>query len=107
MPTILCIAISVLAHVWWLGLTVLPVIATLCLGYKNFGSGNFSRGLWLFVQCILIGAGLMLTGHLSWYLYLLYCLIGGILGGSLVSLWQPLGDFIEGFCLGSILFLIH
>lgn len=107
MPSILAVSISVLLHTWWLGILVLPVIATLCLAYKNFGQGNFSRGMWLFVQYTLVSVGLLLTHHLDWYFALPYCVLGGVLGGSLVSLWQPLGDFIEGFGLGLIVFLIH
>ncbi len=107
MPVLLAITVSYVLHTWWLGVVILPIIATLVLGYKNFGSGHFSRGMWLFVQYVLSGLGLCLTGHLAWYFYAPYCVLGGVLGGSLVSLWQPLGDFIEGFFLGSILFLIH
>ena len=107
MPFILAVTVSILLHIWWIGVLVLPVIGTLVLGYKDFGSGHFSRGMWLFVQYSVLGIGLFLTGHLSWYLYAPYCILGGILGGLLVSWWQPLGDFIEGLFLGSIIFLIH
>ena len=107
MPSILAISVSSFLHIWWIGLCVLPVIATLCLAYKNFGSGKFSRGCWLFVQYVLCGLGLFLTGHLAWYFYLPYCVLGGILGGSLIDVFQPIGDFIEGFFLGAIVFFIH
>lgn len=107
MPILLAVSVSIFLHIWWVGILILPVIGTLVLGYKNFGKGNFSRGLWLFVQYALVGIGLCLTGHLAWYFYIPYCVLGGILGGSLVSVWQPLGDFIEGLFLGSILFLLR
>jgi hypothetical protein len=107
MPTVLCVTTSILLHIWWIGFLILPVIGTLVLGYKDFGSGNFSRGMWLFVQYFLVGIGLCLTRHLAWYFFAPYCVLGGILGGSLVRVWQPLGDLIEGSFLGTILFLIH
>lgn len=104
MPSLLALTISFALHSWWLGLLVLPVIGSLCLGYFHFG--NFGRGLWLFLQSVIIGLGLFLTGHLSWYFYLSYTVVSGVLGGSLVNLWQPLGDAIEGCWLGIILFMI-
>ena len=107
LPSVLAISVSFFDHIWWLGILILPVIGTLCLAYKDFGSGKFSRGCWLFVQYVLVGTGLLLTGHLYWYFFVPYCILGGILGGSLVNLWQPLGDFIEGLFLGCIVFLIH
>ena len=105
MPVVLGITVSVLTHIWWLGLLILPVIGTLCLGYFHFG--NFGRGLWLFLQSFVIGAGLLLTGHLVWYFYIPYCIISGILGGLLVKLYQPIGDAIEGCWLGIIVFLVR
>lgn len=92
---------------WWAGLLVLPVIGTLCLAYKNFGSGNLSRALWLFAQAVVIGLGLLCTGHLIWYFYLGYVLLAGILGGVYKNWWQPLGDFIAGCLLGSIVFFVR
>jgi hypothetical protein len=38
MPFILGVSVSVICHTWWLGITVLPVMGTLCMGY--FGTGN-------------------------------------------------------------------
>lgn len=106
MPFVLAIAASIQLHILWIGLVVLPVIGTLCLGYFGKGS-HFGRGLWLFLQSLVIGIGLLLTGHIYWYFFLPYIVISGVLGGSLVNLFQPIGDFIEGFWLGSIILLIH
>ena len=92
---------------WWEGFVVLPVIAILCLAYKDFGSGKFSRGCWLFVVFAVPAAGLVLTGHLFWLYAIPYAIMGGVLGGLLISVWQPLGDFIYGFAFGLIGFLIH
>lgn len=106
MPLLLAVSASLCLHIWWIGLMVLPCIGTLILGYKRFGQGNFSRAMWLFVQFSVCGLGLFLTGHLAWYFYIPYCILGGVLGGTLVNVWQPIGDFIEGACLGSILLWI-
>ncbi len=107
LPFVLAVSVSIFLHIWWIGALILPVIGTLCLGYKDFGSGKFSRGFWLFVQYVLVGLGLFLTHHLSWYVYIPYCVLGGILGGSLVDVFQPIGDMIEGIILGAILLFIH
>lgn len=107
MPIFLAISISIITHILWLGFLILPVCITLSLGYKDFGNGNFSRGLWLFVQYLLISGGLLVTNHLHWYFFFPYIILGGILGGSLVKIFAPIGDFIEGFILGSIVFLIN
>ena len=106
-PVVLCVSVSTLLHIWWIGLLVLPVIGTLVLGYKNFGSGKFSRGCWLFVQYVIVGLGLFLTGHLAWYFYFPYAVLGGVLGGTLISVEQFLGDFIDGLFLGCIIFLVR
>lgn len=92
---------------WWVGLLILPVIGTLCLGYKNFGDGNFSRACWLFVQALVIGLGLTITGHLFWGVYLGYIVGAGILGGLYKDWWQPLGDFLAGCYLGLIILFMR
>ncbi len=92
---------------WWVGVLILPVIGTLCLGYKNFGGGNFARAMWLFVQAIVIGCGLFITGHVAWQAYIGYCLGAGILGGIYKNWQQIIGDSIAGCYLGSIVFFIH
>lgn len=107
MPCVLAVTVSISTHILWLGLLVLPVIGVLVLGYKRFGEGNFSRGMWLFVVSVAASLGLLLTGHLTWYYLLIYTIGSGVLGGSLVSLWQPLGDFIEGCWLGMIVVFVH
>lgn len=92
---------------WWAGLLVLPVIGTLCLGYKNFGNGNLSRALWLFVQAVVIGLGLTITGHLAWAVYIPYIVFAGVLGGIYKNWQQVWGDMIAGIYLGSIVYFIH
>lgn len=106
MPPIISIASCYFIHSLW-PLTMMLCCATLTLGYKDFGKGNFSRGCWLFVQYALMGLGCFLSGHLSWYFYIPFAILGGILGGLLVKWFQPVGDFIEGSILGLIILLVH
>lgn len=106
MPVVLAVTASFLTHIWWSGFLVLPVIGTLCLGY--FSDKNWGRGLWLFLQAVMIGLGLTITGHIYWFIYVPYVIGAGILGGIYKNWWQPLGDFITGCYLGLIvLFIIH
>lgn len=105
MPVLIAISVSIITHSWWIGITVLPVIGTLCLGY--FGSNFFGRGLWLFLQAVVIGACSFLTDHLAWYFYIPYCVISFVLAASLYNIFQIIGDIIFGVALGSIVFLVH
>ena len=105
MPVILCISVSTITHIWWLGFTVLPVIGTLCLKY--FSPQSWGRALWLCLQAIIIGLGLTILGHLAWYFYVPYILLTFGLGYVYKDWWQPLGDFVTGVWLGSILFCLH
>lgn len=105
MPLIMGISVSLITHIWWAGLLVLPVIGTLCLGY--FSDKNWGRALWLFLQAVVIGLGLNITGHLQWYFYVSYIIGSGILGGFYKSWYQPFGDFIVGIYLGLIIFICH
>ena len=105
MPCVIAIYLSIVCHIYWLGLTVLPVCGTLCLGYSGTKGGY--RGFWLFLQSFVIGLGLFLTGHLSWYFYLPYVIISGILGSTLFDVFQILSDSIFGCWLGMIVFIVH
>lgn len=107
MPFILGVCISIISHTWWLGLTILPVMGTLCLGYKNFGTGNFSRAMWLFVQAVVIGLGVTITGHLHWYFYVPYIIGAGVLGGVYKNWKQQIGDLVTGCWLGIIVFFVR
>ena len=110
MPVIFAIAFSIDLHIYWIGITVLPVIGTLCLGYffhGNQGLQWLGRGLWLSLQGLVIGAGVTLSGHLSWYVYLLFVLVGFGLGASFFDIEQILGDIIFGIWLGSIVLFVR
>lgn len=105
MPVVIGLEIDILTHIWWLGIVVLLSMGTLCLGY--FSGDNWGRALWLFVQAVAISIGLLLFGHLSFYLFVPYIIGAGILGGIYKNWFEPVGDFITGCYLGSIIFLIH
>lgn len=105
MPILIAILISINIHIWWVGIISMPVIGTLCLGY--FGGNNFGRALWLFLQAIVIGIGLLLTGHILWYFYLGYIIGAGVLGGIYKNWKQILGDSISGSYLAIIVFLVR
>lgn len=105
MPVVIGIAVSFITHIWWTGIMVLPVMGTLCLGY--FGGKNWGRALWLFLQAVVIGLGLTLTGHLAWYVYIPYIIGAGVLGGFYKNWQQVWGDMVAGTYLGSIVYFIH
>lgn len=108
MPFILAIAISVVTNIWYAGLLITPVIGTLCLGYKNFGIGNFSRAIWLGLQALAIGLGLAITGHFLILLYVPYIIIAAILAGIFNNrVPQIFGDLIFGGWLGIIVLLVR
>lgn len=105
MPIVIAVAVSISVGVWWLGLTVLPVMGTLCLGYHD---GKWlKRGAWMALQASVIGIGCVLTGHLSYLLYAIYVMGAFILGATLYTWEQLVGDFIFGGWLGAISWLIH
>jgi hypothetical protein len=97
MPVILGVISSISCHSWWVGVLCLPACGTLCLGY--FSGENWGRALWLFVQAIALGLGLTLFHFLSWWLFIPYCVLSGVLGGIYKNWYQPVGDFITGFYL--------
>jgi hypothetical protein len=105
MPLVIGITVSLVTHVWWCGLLVLPEMGTLCIGYSK--DGNFGRALWIGLQCFVLGLGLLLTHHLHWYLFLPYIVLGCVLGGLYKNWQQIIGDLVTGCYMGSIIFLVH
>ena len=105
MPSLLCVSICIILHSWWLGVLVLPAMGTLCLGYGK--DGNFGRALWIGMQCVALGLGLVLFQHLLWWLFLPYVLLGCVLGGLYKNWQQVIGDVITGCYMGLIVFLVH
>lgn len=105
MPCVIAAGVSIATGVWWLGLTILPAMGTLCLGY--FGPKFWGRGLWLALQATVIGAGSLALGHLTWFLYAPYIVGALLLAGFLYSIEQVIGDAIFGCWLGAVVFLVH
>ena len=112
MPLILGIGISLVSHVWWLGLTVLPVIGVIVEGYGDkswfkhiFGDAS-ARGMWLFLICMVVGLGSVITHHLSLWFYIPWCLLGGIWGATTRVLNNKIIAPITGALIGSIIWFI-
>lgn len=105
MPCVVALTVSYVSRVWWLGIGILPVMGTLCIGY--FGGRFIGRGLWLALQAFVFGIVCFFTNHLYWYFYLPYVLGAFFLGGSLFDIEEVIGDLIFGCWLGSIVFIIH
>jgi len=108
LPIFYAIAVSIVSHTWWLGFTVLPMIGALCLGYKDFGkSDGFARGMWLFLIGLTAGLGPVLTHHLSWFVYVPFCIICGIWGATTRGLWNVIIAPISGALIVSMIWFIH
>lgn len=113
MPLILAADIFYSTHVWYLGLSTLLVIADITQGYgpkswmyKLLGDAG-ARGMWLFLAAFLIGIGPFLTHHLSWFIYIPYCILAGILGATTRNLWNVIIAPIAGAWLGLIVFIVR
>jgi hypothetical protein len=108
MPLVLAIGICIVLHSLWLGFLVLPMIAPLCMGYKDYGSSDgFARAVWLLLICVAAGLGLALTGHLSCWLYVPYCILGAVWGGVTRAWLNLIIAPFSGALIGSIIFLVH
>jgi len=109
MPIILAIGICIVLHSFWLGFLVLPMIAPICLGYQDYGkqSDGFDRAMWLGMILITEGIGLVLMHHVSWFIYVPWCVLGFIWGGVTRSWWNVIIAPISGLIIGSIIFMVH
>lgn len=108
MPIVLAVGISLVSHVWWLGLTCLPMIAPLLMGYKVYGpSDGFDRGMWLFLIALVAALGCAITHHVSWFIYVPYCVIAGAWGATTRKLWNVIIAPISGLLIGSIIFFVR
>jgi len=102
------VAVSYDSHAWWLGLTTLPMIAPLCIGYKAYGpSDGFDRGMWLFLIAVAAGLGPAFFHHLSWFLYVPICILAGIWGATTRALWNVIIAPISGIIIVSFIWFIH
>lgn len=104
-PITMGISSSLLTHIWWIGIMLLPCIGTLSMGYSKYG--NFGRALWIGIQCLVLGIGLTLTHHVEIYFYIPYVIIGCVLGGLYRDWPQIIGDSITGCYFGTILFFVR
>lgn len=108
LPIIYSLAVSVQSHCLWLGLTTLPMILPIDMGYKVYGSSDgFDRGMWLFMACVAAGLGPSLTGHLSWFAYVSICIFSGVWGATTRRFWNVLISPISGWIIGSFIWFIH
>lgn len=108
MPIILGLGVSIVSHCWWLGLTVLPCIAPICLGYSAYGkSDGFDRAVWLMLIIIAEGLGSALTGHLSWFLYVPWVILSAVWGGVTRSWLNLIIAPISGLIIGAMILIIH
>ena len=108
MPLCYAIAVSIVGHCWYLGLTVLPMIWPIDLGYKTYGpSDGFDRGMWLFMIGLAAGLGPALTHHLSWFIFVPFCIICGVWGATTRALWNVIIAPISGALLMVLIWFIH
>ena len=105
MPALIGITCAIVTHTWWVVFLPLPCMGTLCIGYSK--DGNLGRALWIGLQCLVLGLGLCIFGHLIWYFYLPYIIGGCVLGGLYRNWEQILGDIVTGCWLGLIVLIIH
>lgn len=113
MPVIYAAMVSVATMVWWVGITTLPTIGLLTIGYGEksplrhvFGDA-WARFVWMALACLGFSLGPILTGHLLWWLVFPYAIGAGTLGITLRNIPEVVGDLLFGAWFGSILIFIH
>lgn len=108
LPVVYAISVSYISHVWWLGLTVLPMIGPICLGYKDYGNkDSVARALWLFVICVVASLGPFLTHHLAWYVFFPYIVTAGFVGTLTRNINNWIGAPINGLWISFPIIFIH
>lgn len=108
MVSVIAISVSYFTHIWWLGITCLPDMGAETLAYKWFGNGNFARAVWLMLQSLVLGAGMVLTHHLGIVPYIIWAVGAAIICGIFNNrVNQILGDIIFGVWMGGIIFLVR
>lgn len=108
MPVVIAIAVSIIAHTWWVGAVCLPMIGPITLGYKDYGSSNgFARGCWLFVICLVAGLGCLLLHHLSLFYYIPWIIFAGVWGATTRNLPNFIIAPITGLIIGSFICFVH
>lgn len=108
LPLIYSAGVSFVSHTWWLGLTTLPMIGAICMGYKYYGKNDaVARALWLFVICVITGLVPAITGHLSWFVYVPYIIASGFIGTLTRNIDNSIGAPINGLCIGFPILFIY
>ncbi len=108
LPPFYAVAVSIESGCWWLGLTVLPMIGFLVLGYKDFGSSNgFDRGVWLFLISAAAGLGPALHHNESWLAYVPLAILAGIWGGVTRNWLNLVIAPISGLLIVAHIWFIH
>jgi len=108
MPVIMAVGICIVLHSWWLGVLCLPMIAPLCMGYKDYGkSDGFDRAVWLLLICLVEGLGLAICHHLSLWLYIPWVILAAVWGGVTRAWLNLIIAPISGLIIGLIIFLVR
>ena len=111
-PLVIAIVCAFNIHSY-LGLLPLSSIPFLCLGYgekspiRHIFGDVWGRAIWAGLVSISISVGLLVIGHLAWYLFIPYIVLCSLLESSLRNINQVLSDFVFGLAFASIVFLIH
>ncbi len=113
MPIVLSCAVSFITQTWWLGITILPTMGLLSIGYgeksilrRIFGDA-WARFVWMLLCCVGFSLGPLIAGHIFLYLFIGYILGAGILGITLRKIDEIVGDLIFGAWFGLIVFLVR
>lgn len=107
MPIIITAGIFYITHSWW-SFTSLSMIGALVMGYKTYGSkDSVARALWLFVICVVAWLGQVITGHLTWFIYVPYIIGAGWAGTLTRNINNLIGAPINGFWIGLPILFIH
>lgn len=111
MPFVFGVVVSIITHIWWLGVLVWPAMGTLTLPYSgkepHVWMGTWWwRGIWLSIQALALSIGLVIFHHLAFGVSILYIILAGGLGSIYKDWKQTVGDFVTGAYLGTILFFV-
>ena len=102
MPFAIALFIAIKINIWWLFLACgVPMVICLSLHDQN-------RGVWCVLTALGVSFALLVTGHIHWYFWVIYCalnyLIGAILNKNKAG--QLIEDIVEGAGFASLIFLI-
>lgn len=108
LPTVYAIGVSIQSQCLWLGLTVLPMIAPIDLGYNDYGKNpNENRAVWLFVICVFGTIYPTIHGNISWFFTVPYLMASGWVGMLASKIDNTFGAPINGACIVLPIFFVH